>query len=75
MAGLCNDVFFGLAVDRGAFGSIARHNNQLEVRIEFDLVLLSVLAFHVVNFIAVVCLLILPPVQPKPSMVALISTR
>ena len=37
--------------------SIARHDNQLEVWIEFDLVLLSVFAFHVVNFIAVVCLL------------------
>ena len=37
--------------------SIARHDNQLEVWIEFDLVLLSVLAFHVVNFIAVVCFL------------------
>jgi hypothetical protein len=57
VAGLCNDVFFGLAAARGAFGSIARHNNQLEVRIEFDLILLSVLAFHVVNFIAVVCFL------------------
>ena len=37
--------------------SIARHDNQLEVRIELDLVLLSVFAFHVVNFIAVVCFL------------------
>ena len=53
-------------------GSIARHDNQLEVRIELDLVLLSVLAFHVVDFIAKVCLLNLAAVQPKISMVALI---
>ena len=46
-----------LGQSRGLAGPTFRHDNQLEVRIELDLVLLAVFAFHVVNFIAKVCLL------------------